>query len=173
MNRTTPVRRVTLFCRDAEASLGCYRDMLGFEVIEDKRISGPAIGRMVGLSDCTMRILHLQSSASPDGLIGLYSIEDGRPAEVPPPDPTSIKLGQVVVVLYTDQMDVIEPLIRERRYTVISPLKQYVKEQPSAYTPVGTYSEIIFLDPDGVAVNVVQHKPPTLLTSLPLHPRPP
>jgi len=42
---------------------------------------------------------------------------------------------------------------------VVSPLKRYVKEQPSAYTPVGTYSEVIFLDPDGVAVNVVQHEP--------------
>jgi catechol 2,3-dioxygenase-like lactoylglutathione lyase family enzyme len=162
VNLTTPVRRVTIFCRDAEASLRCYRDMLGFEVIEDKRISGPAIGRMVGLQDCTMRILHLQSSSAPDGLIGLYSIEEGKPAEVPPPDPTSIKLGQVVVVLYTNHMDVIEPLIRERQYTVVSPLKRYVKEQPSAYTPVGTYSEVIFLDPDGVAVNIVQHEPPAV-----------
>jgi catechol 2,3-dioxygenase-like lactoylglutathione lyase family enzyme len=49
VNLTTPVRRVTIFCRDAAASLHCYRDMLGFDVIEDKRVSGPAIGRMVGL----------------------------------------------------------------------------------------------------------------------------
>lgn len=160
VNLTTPVRRVTIFCRNAEASLACYRDMLGFTVIEDKRVSGAAIARMVGLADCTMRILHLQSSSAPDGLIGLYSIEDGRPAELPRPDPTSIKLGQVVVVLYTDRLSIIEPRIRDGGYTVVSPLKRYVKEQPSAYTPVGTYSEIIFLDPDGVAVNVVQHEPP-------------
>ncbi len=133
--------------------------MLGFTMIEDQRISGPAIGRMVGLADRTMRILHLRSSSGPDGLTGLYSIEEGKPPEVPRPNPGSIKLGQVVVVVYTDHMDGIEPRIRERRYTVVSPLKRYTKEQPSAYTPVGTYSEVIFLDPDGAAVNVVQHEP--------------
>jgi hypothetical protein len=29
----------------------------------------------------------------------------------------------------------------------------------SDYSPVGEYTEMIFLDPDGVAVNVVQHRP--------------
>lgn len=159
MSLTTAVRRVTIFCRDAEASLRCYRDLLGFEVIEDKRISGAAIARMVGLETCTLRILHLQAGDSPDGLIGLYAIEQGRPAALARPEPDSIKLGQVVIVVYTDHLDQIEPSIRAAGYAIVSPVKRYVKEVPSAYTPVGTYSEMIFLDPDGVAVNVVQFEP--------------
>jgi catechol 2,3-dioxygenase-like lactoylglutathione lyase family enzyme len=160
MNLTTPVRRVTIFCRDAEASLRCYRDLLGFSVIEDKRVSGPALGRMVGLADCTMRILHLRSGDTPDGLIGLYAIEDGRPAELPRPDAASIHLGQCVIVVYTDHINALEPRVRSQGYAVVSELKRYVKQQPSSYIPVGTYSEMIFLDPDGVAVNLVQYEPP-------------
>lgn len=160
MNLTTPVRRVTIFCRDAEASLRCYRDLLGFTVIEDKRIRGPAIGRMLGLADCTMRILHLRSGDSPDGLIGLYAIEDGRPAELPRPDSSSIHLGQCVIVVETARLSEVEPKVRALGYPVVSALKSYVKTEPTEYMPVGTYSELIFLDPDGVAVNVVQYEPP-------------
>lgn len=160
MSLTSAVRRVTIFCRDAEVSLRCYRDVLGFRVIEDKRIIGAAIGQMVGLESCTMRILHLQAGESRDGLIGLYAIEDGRPAELPRPESSSIRLGQVVVVVYTDALDIIEKRIGAGGYAVVSPVKRYVKTQPSAYTPLGRYSETIFLDPDGVAVNVVQYEPP-------------
>jgi catechol 2,3-dioxygenase-like lactoylglutathione lyase family enzyme len=166
---TTPVRRVTIFCRDAEASLRCYRDLLGFTVIEDKRVRGPAIGRMMGLADCTMRILHLRSGDSPDGLIGLYAIEDGRPAELPRPGTASIHLGQCVIVVYTDHIAELEPRVRSQGYALVSALKRYVKEQPSAYTPVGTYSEMIFLDPDGVAVNLVQYEPPVPVRPAGLH----
>ena len=159
MSLTTPVRRVTVFCRDAEASLRCYRDTLGFEVIEDKRISGPAIGRMIGLATCTIRILHLRAGDSPDGLIGLYAIEEGDAEELPRPTGGAIRIGQVVVVLYTDCITAIEERVRSSGYQIVQPLQQYRKDRPSAYTPVGVYTELMFLDPDGVVVNVVQHDP--------------
>lgn len=160
MSFTTPVRRVTIFSRDAEASLRCYRDILGLAVIEDKRICGPGIGRMVGLDSCTMRILHLRAGESPDGLIGIYAIEAGQHEEIPRAPPGPIKLGQVVIVLYTDQIEQLFASVVQAGYELISPMRSYVKETASSYTPVGTYRELIFVDPDGVAVNLVQFTPP-------------
>ena len=47
MNLTSPLKRMTIFNRDMEASLALYRDILGFTVIEDKLISGPGNGSAV------------------------------------------------------------------------------------------------------------------------------
>lgn len=156
---TSPVRRTTIFCRDMERSLGCYRDILKLEVIEDKRVSGPAIASMMGLADCTIRIVHLQSGRSPDGLVGLYGIEEGRPAELPMVTPASIMLGQVVVVFYTSALARIHREVVAAGLSIMTEPREYVKTEPSAYTPVGTYAEMIFFDPDGVAINIVQHTP--------------
>jgi catechol 2,3-dioxygenase-like lactoylglutathione lyase family enzyme len=160
MTRTTPIRRVTIFCRDVEASLRCYRDLLGYSVIEDKRVEGKEIGRMLGLEECAMRILHLRSGDTPDGLIGLYAIQEGRPAELPrPPNLTSIHLGQSVIVVESNHLIEIEAGVKALGLPIVSELKSYVKTKPSAYLQVGTYKELIFLDPDGIAVNVVQFEP--------------
>lgn len=156
----SPIRRTTIFCRDMERSLRCYRDILGLSVIEDKRVSGPAIASMMGLDDCTIRIVHLQSGTSPDGLVGLYGIEEGRPEELPMAKTSSIMLGQVVVVFYTSALARIHREVVAAELTVMSSPREYVKTEPSAYTPVGTYAEMIFFDPDGVPLNVVQYTPP-------------
>jgi len=156
----SPVRRTTIFCRDMEQSLRCYRDILGLTVIEDKRVSGPAIASMMGLDDCTIRIIHLQSGTSPDGLVGLYAIEEGRPEALPMVKTSSIMLGQVVVVFYTSALARVHRDVISAGLTIMSSPREYIKTEPSAYTPVGTYAEMIFFDPDGVPVNIVQYTPP-------------
>lgn len=154
------IRRTTIFCRDMERSLRCYRDILGLSIIEDKRVSGPAIASMMGLDDCTIRIVHLQSGTSPDGLVGLYGIEEGRPEELPMVTSSSIMLGQVVVVFYTSALARIHRDVVAAELTVMSSPREYLKTEHSDYMPLGTYAEMIFFDPDGVAVNIVQYTPP-------------
>lgn len=43
MSGVGPLKRLTLWVRDAEASLALYRDLLGLEVIEDTLLEGVAV----------------------------------------------------------------------------------------------------------------------------------
>ena len=44
--KSSPVSRVTLFCRDIEKSLALYRDILGFEEVESKTIQTKAFNEL-------------------------------------------------------------------------------------------------------------------------------
>jgi len=154
----TPIKRATIFCRDTERSLACYRDILGLEVIEDKRLEGHAFGRMMGLGECVIRIVHLQAEQSSNGLVGLYGIEQGRPPEAPFVPQPSVQLGQVVLVFYSTELQRIYEKILQAGLSVLSEPKVYEKNTPTSYMPLGKYTEMIFLDPDNVAVNIVQHE---------------
>jgi len=158
-NRTSPLKRATIFCRDAERSLKLYRDILGFDVIEDKRVAGPAMGKMIGLDDVQMRILHLQSQGGEDGLIGLYEVTaDNVPSLEQAPHGT-LHLGQVAVVMNTDDPDGIAADLEAGGYVFLTPPTKYVKDEDSDYMKAGTYTEMIFYDPDNVLVSVMGFEP--------------
>ena len=160
MNLTSPVKRATIFNRDMAASLALYRDILGFDVVEDKVISGPAMAKMVGLEDCTMHICHLQSQDAENGLIGLYCITESVP---PLPEPERqpvdrVAYGNASVVLYSEHGDEIYARL-EGRYDFVRTPQEYVKEEDSEYMKAGRYTEMIFRDPDDVLVSVMGYKP--------------
>lgn len=157
--RTSPVKRTTIFCRDIERSLALYRDILGFKVAEDKTVAGPAMAKMIGLDDCSMHICHLQAHNSEDGLIGLYEITAENVPETSPPAPGKIHLGQVAVVVTTDQPDAIYADLEAKGYDFLTPPTKYTKEEDSEYMKAGTYTEMIFYDPDGVLVSVMGFEP--------------
>lgn len=158
---TGPLKRVTIWVRDVEASLALYRDVIGLDVIEDKTLSGPAIAAMVGLKDATMRIVHLAPAGATHGWIGLYSLSNANPPvpRPPAPEPTGLAYGQVSVVLPTDAMDRILPRLRERGVRFLTEPKDYVKTTPGDTTPAGRYTEAIFFDPDGVMVSLMGFVP--------------
>lgn len=160
-NRTSPLKRATIFCRNIEQSLALYRDILGFTVAEDKTVAGPAMAKMIGLDDCSMHICHLQAQNSEDGLIGLYEITaDDVPETVRPPV-GKIHLGQTAVVVNTDQPDEIYADLEKAGYDFLTPPTKYVKEEDSDYMKAGTYTEMIFYDPDGVLVSIMGYEPKT------------
>ena len=76
--KTTPVSRITLFCRDLEKSLALYRDILGFEEVEGKTIQTKAFNELMNIHDenCFVRISYLQSDKSDQGLIALFEVND-------------------------------------------------------------------------------------------------
>ena len=49
MNQTSPIRRVTIFCRNIEKSLRLYRDILGFTVIEEKTIQTQEFSNLMNI----------------------------------------------------------------------------------------------------------------------------
>jgi catechol 2,3-dioxygenase-like lactoylglutathione lyase family enzyme len=161
MSAAGPVKRVTLWVRDAEKSLRVYRDALGLGVLEDKQVAGAAIGRMVGLEEATLRIVHLGYPGSTHGWVGLYEIRDAKPravAALPRPDGFP-RYGQATLVMTTDRMAEIVAKLRTLDVKFLTEPTEYVKTTPGDATPPGRYSEAIFFDPDDIPVSLMGYSP--------------
>lgn len=157
-----PLKRITLWVRDIEASLAVYRDALGLSVLEDKRLEGPQIARMVGLEQAQLRIVHLGPPGSTYGWVGLYAIQNTEPrpmAELAAPGGFP-RYGQATLVFTTATMG---PIVAKLRALAcvrfITEPTEYVKTTPGDATPPGKYSEAIFFDPDGVPVSLMGYAP--------------
>jgi catechol 2,3-dioxygenase-like lactoylglutathione lyase family enzyme len=157
-----PLKRVTLWVRDIDASLAVYRDALGLAVLEDKQLSGPQIARMVGLEQADLRIVHLGPEGATQGWVGLYAITDTAPrpmAALPAPGGFP-RYGQATLVFTTGQMaEVIARLRALPGLRFVTEPTEYVKTTPGDTTPPGRYSEAIFFDPDGIPVSVIGYAP--------------
>ena len=157
-----PVKRVTLWVRDIEASLTVYRDALGLTVIEDKSLSGASIARMVGLSHAALRIVHLAAPDADYGWVGLYAISDTQPAPMaalPRPDGFP-RYGQATLVLTVRALPAIVARLRATSgVQFMTEPTEYRKTTPGDATPPGLYREVIFFDPDGVPVSLMEYVP--------------
>jgi catechol 2,3-dioxygenase-like lactoylglutathione lyase family enzyme len=161
MSLIGPIKRVTLWVRDVEASLSLYRDVLGLEVIEDKVLEGPPVRALLGLESGRLRIVHLSADGRPHGWVGLYALTEASPA--PPslahPHPDRFSYGQAVVVFDTQHLDVLLPRLEQGGYRLLGTPIDYVKPSVSGPTPAGRYREVIFFDPDGIPVSLIQSGP--------------
>ncbi len=157
-----PLKRVTLWVRDIDASLAVYRDALGLAVLEDKQLTGPQIARMVGLEEALLRIVHLGPAGSTDGWIGLYAITNTapRPIAALPEPPGFPCYGQATLVFTTAQVATLVGRLRKLPHVrFVTEPTEYVKSSPGEATPPGRYCEAIFLDPDGVPVSLIGYAP--------------
>ena len=158
-SRVNAIARISIFCRDIDKSLELYRDVLGLEIIEDKVIEGKGIGGMVGLGDCRMHIIYLQSPAADGALLALFEITNPQPQGLPDPQSFEhVSSSQPVVVFDSDEVNNIHAELDRRGYRVLTPPTRYVKPDDSEYTKAGVYTELIFFDPDNVLVSVVQYE---------------
>lgn len=155
---TVRFERATLFCRDLDASLGFYRDLLGLVPVEEKVIEGAAAGGLLQLPPCRMRIALLAGDAGAPASIGLFEIGGveietiaapiGRPA-----------YGQSAIVLMTDDFDGIAARIAAAGVRMLTPPLVYPKRAASQRSPAGLYRETIVYDPDGFLVSLMQIDP--------------
>jgi catechol 2,3-dioxygenase-like lactoylglutathione lyase family enzyme len=159
MSGAGPLQRVTLWVRDADASLALYRDLLGLPVLEDKVVPGPYLGRMVGYEQAGLRIVHLGSGES--GWIGLYELRDAQPVPVPvtPAPRQRLSPGQATVVLQARGLDAIVASLDAAGYEFLLRPQAYVKQAASPAMPAGRYTETIFHDPDGFPVSLIEYTP--------------
>ncbi len=160
--RAGPVKRVTLWVRDIEASLRVYRDALGLVVIEDKALAGAAIARMVGLEQAALRIVHLAAPGMDHGWIGLYAISDTQPTPLPAlPRPDGFpRYGQAAIVLTVEDMPAIVARLRGTAgVQFVTEPTEYRKTTPGDATPPGLYREVIFFDTDGIPVSLMEFVP--------------
>jgi catechol 2,3-dioxygenase-like lactoylglutathione lyase family enzyme len=156
----SPVKRTTIFCRDIDSSLALYRDVLGMAIVEDKTVSGPAVAKLIGHSDVTMRIVHLRAPDGPDaGLIGLYAVLDPKLPIAPRAPEGVLHYGQSSVVFSSARAGEIAAELRHRGTRFLTEPTEYRLEVDRAYTKAGVYTEMIFYDPDGLLVAVMGYRP--------------
>lgn len=155
---TLAFQRFTIFCRDLDASLGLYRDVLGLVPVEEKVIEGAAAGALLQLPPCRMRIALLAVDAEADPIVGLFEVcgvdldaidyPRGRPA-----------FGQTALLLSTTDFDGVHARLEAAGTEFLTPPLRYPKHQASERSPAGIYREMIFHDPDGQLVGVMQIEP--------------
>tara|TARA_B100002052_G_C15805383_1_gene563248 strand:- start:516 stop:1007 length:492 start_codon:yes stop_codon:yes gene_type:complete len=157
--KTTPVSRITLFCRDLEKSLALYRDILGFEEVESKTIQTKAFNELMNIHDknCFVRISYLQSERSDHGLIALFEINSSKLDKNQSIQTTQIQYGQSVIVLSTKDHNKIYRELKKKDYTFLVEPTEYEKLEDSEYIKAGLYKEMSFYDPDGFLINLIEY----------------
>ncbi len=157
--KTTPVSRITLFCRDLEKSLALYRDILGFEEVESKTIQTKAFNELMNIHDenCFVRISYLQSDRSDHGLIALFEINSSELDKNQSIQTTQIQYGQSVIVLSTKDHKKIYRELKKKDYTFLVEPTEYEKSEDSDYIKAGLYKEMSFYDPDGFLINLIEY----------------
>ena len=157
--KTTPVSRITLFCRDLEKSLALYRDILGFEEVESKTIQTKAFNELMNIHDenCFVRISYLQSERSDHGLIALFEINSSELDKNQSIQTTQIQYGQSVIVLSTKDHKKIYRELKKKDYTFLVEPTEYEKSEDSDYIKAGLYKEMSFYDPDGFLINLIEY----------------
>ena len=155
----TSFARTTIFCREIEKSLALYRDLLGLAVVEDKTLAGPAIGRMVGLDTCRLRIVHLRAGERDTSLIGLYNVSEPALPQSQRPVVGQLHLGQTAIVLQSSDADVLAGRLADAGYSFLTqPTTYEIKAGGPSGVP-GTITEMIFYDPDGVLISIMGFQP--------------
>ena len=157
--KTTPVSRITLFCRDLEKSLALYRDILGFVEVESKTIQTKAFNELMNIHDknCFVRISYLQSERSDHGLIALFEINSSELDKNQSIQTTQIQYGQSVIVLSTKDHNKIYRELKKKDYTFLVEPTEYEKLEDSEYIKAGLYKEMSFYDPDGFLINLIEY----------------
>lgn len=150
--------RISIFCRDMQASLAFYCDVLGLVKVEDKVIEGPAAGGLLQLPPCRLHIVLLAPSADADVVIGLFEIS-GVPLDRLPIPLQRVVHGQTAVVLTTTEFDSLHARLQAAGATFLTPPVRYPKRQASERSPAGLYREMIVHDPDGQLVSLMQIEP--------------
>lgn len=150
--------RLTLFCRDLDASLAFYRDLLGLVPVEQKVIEGAAAGGLLQLPPCRMRIALLAPAAEAGAVLGLFEIGGVALDHMQPPIGRPAH-GQTALVLSTRDFDRVHQKLEAAGTRFLTPPLRYPKRQPSERSPAGIYREMIFYDPDDLLVSVMQIDP--------------
>lgn len=150
--------RLSIFCRDMEASIAFYRDVLGLVKVEDKVIEGAAAGGLLQLPPCRLHIVLLASTAQADVVVGLFEI-GGVPLDKLELPAGRVAQGQTALVLTTTEFDALHARMEAAGVKFLTSPLRYPKRQASERSPAGIYREMIAYDPDGLLVSIMQIDP--------------
>ena len=147
-----PLARATIFVRDIEESLKLYRDILGLKPMFDNYWKGSGINAIMGTDGLELRATVLMAGASVQGNLGIYQLYNDETMPPPSQQTPDTRTGDFALVFPTNDIHRLTAEITAAGYPIISPPVPLIEREEYAVQPV----EMMFRDPDGVLVNLVQ-----------------
>lgn len=148
----TPVRRTTIVTADVEASLRFYRDLLGFTVEYDQRVTGGGSLALLAPGATEGRNIALRYGEKMGGSIGLFWTP-GLPKQTACASPAVP--GSVSVLLLTDDLAVLRAKLDAAGVPSVAPETSYDRSRG----PTDVYA---VFDPNCVRVAIAEIKNETL-----------
>jgi catechol 2,3-dioxygenase-like lactoylglutathione lyase family enzyme len=147
-----PLARATIFVRDIEASLKLYRDILGLRPMFDNYWKGSGINAIMGTDGLELRATVLMAGESVSGNLGIYQLHNDETTPPPSTQTPDTRTGDFALVFPTNDIHRLTAEITAAGYPIVSPPVPLIIREEYAEQPV----EMMFRDPDGVLVNLVQ-----------------
>ena len=155
MPRFSPMVRAALMVSDLDRSRAFYKEILDLdEVFVEGTVSDGNMWEVLAVPEKTVtRLCVLKRPGQPEfGMVGLFELTNPQPAAVTRPV-TGMNLGEVTLVFYCDDLDVVTAKLEAGGHVIVSPamplrLRGYVKQR-----------EMIFRDPDGALINLIEWDP--------------
>ncbi len=155
MPKFSPMIRAALTVSDLDISRAFYEAILGLDdVFFEGELSEGNIADVLAVPDSThTRAAILKRSGQPEyGMVGLFELTNPQPRPITRPS-EGMNLGAVCVVFYCDGLDMVTAKLEAGGHTIVSPasplrIRGFVKQR-----------EMIFRDPDGVLVNLIEWDP--------------
>ena len=147
-----PLARATIFVRDIEESLKLYRDILGLKPMFDNYWTGSGINAIMGTEGKELRATVLMAGASVQGNLGIYQLYKDNDGTTEPRQTPDTRIGDFALVFPTNDIYRLTAAIEAAGYPIVSPPVPLIEREEYAEQPV----EMMFRDPDGVLVNLVQ-----------------
>jgi len=147
--------RTALIVADVERSTRFYRDILGIAgTYAEGELTHDAGAKLLGMPPGTrIKYRILKQEGGPNrGMVGLF--EASNPA---PPGFTKrkdgVNVGEAVLVFYCDDVEGVHKKLVAGRHTVVCP-PTHLQVTANKGQP-----EMVFMDPDGILVNLIQRDP--------------
>ena len=147
-----PLARATIFVRDIDQSLKLYKDILGLKPMFDNYWKGEGINAIMGTKDKELRATVLMAGESVQGNLGIYQLYNEKGLAPKPVQTSDTRIGDFALVFPTNDIHRLTKEIIAAGYTIISPPVPLIEREEYSEQPV----EMMFRDPDGVLVNLVQ-----------------
>lgn len=147
-----PLARATIFVRDIEESLKLYRDILGMRPMFDNYWKGSGINAIMGTDGVELRATVLMAGESIQGNLGIYQLYNDETKPPRPQQTPDTRTGDFAIVFPTNDIHRLTAEITAAGYPIVSPPVPLIIREEYDVQPV----EMMFRDPDGVLVNLVQ-----------------
>jgi catechol 2,3-dioxygenase-like lactoylglutathione lyase family enzyme len=147
--------RAALMVSDLDRSRAFYRDLLDLDdVFVEGEVSEGNMWEVLAVPRSTVtRACVLKRPGQPEfGMVGLFELTDPRPPAIVRPA-AGMNIGETCIVFYCDDLDAVTEKLESGGHTIVSPamplrLRGRIKQR-----------EMIFRDPDGVLVNLIEWDP--------------
>ena len=145
--------RATIFVRDQAKSLALYRDLLGMNVFFDHYWDNEGINAIMATHHATLHAVVLGSGDHVFGRLGIYQLDAASVAKSPPPvRDTTTKTGDFALVFRVRHLDMLYAKLKAAGYPIVS-APTVLKPDPAK---TRQQREMMFRDPDGVLVNLIE-----------------